>query len=153
MKHNKLKENALFDYKKGLLKGDLYKKEPLFNATALYYTLLTDIIQASFIKSLNRDLAGFMLSVRDLISASIPILRHNKGVKIADYKEKLKNLYARQRAVYKLNMAVREEQTEFILQELTDVRERILYHLSPVLMATKMSLNPEEKLDDALGLK
>ena len=150
MKHNQLKEGVLTDFKAGNLKGDLYKREPLFNATALYYTLLADIIQATFLRSLNQEAESFLVSVKDLVSASVPILTHNKTFKVMDYKDKIISLRTRLKNLGNTGNA--EYEKEKIFDELMDIRENILRLLSPVLMATKRTLNPEGKISDAFGI-
>ena len=150
MKHNKLKEGVLTDFKAGLLKGDLYKKEPLFNATALYYTLIADLLQGCSLQYLNWNVEGFLIAIEELLDNSIPILKHNKHIKIEDHIEKLRVLRIRLGNIQVIRTQADEEKG-FIMAELKIIRRTLLSYLAPVLMATRMSLNPEEKLRDAFS--
>ena len=134
------------------LKGGLYSEEPLFNMTAIYYTILGDVIKATIISSLNKDTEGFINSMRDLLDLSFPILVKSK-ISISRLQEGIEEGEKKMRS---LNSCSNAKQKEFIqkqiYEKLRHVRREILMQISPVLLATQKKLNTESRIDRALGL-
>jgi len=150
MKTHQLKENVLTDFSGELLKGDLYKKEPLFNLTALHYTHLADILQTCSIQYLNRNMEGFMIAIEDLVDNSTAILSHNKYIKVNDIIRSLYDVRVKVRNVQRGGNK-NEYEINLLWDRLREIRRTIIYHLRPVLMATKMTLTGDEKLRSALN--
>jgi len=133
------------------LAGDLYKEEPQFNMTALYYTILADVIRATFVSSLNQNTENLFNSVSDLIDISTPVLDKSR-LDIDALILTLNKLRSQIGGLNKItNSLQKADETRTVLTGLRTLRRTILIKISPVLLATNIKFTPEGKLKEALG--
>lgn len=135
------------------LKGDLYQEEAIFNMTALYYTIIADVLRATFNASVNKLTDMFISSVRDLLSIAVPVYeKRDEMYKFENLRKKLDQAEKQHAAISRAAPQKRQFMENNILKEVTNVRLEVIKILAPILIATQMKLLPEGKLREALGV-
>jgi len=127
---------------------DLTFEEPQFSMTAMYYGVLADVLRATFIASLNRDLRRMWHAIADLYDVSYPA--------IWDYQDAdsvLDDIRQAQVALENLGRGgqARHAETE-LWAELGRLRRKIMYMIKSILIQQSKKLTPEGKLRDAMGV-
>jgi len=138
-----------------LLKGDLYQEEPVYNMTGLYYTILADVIRATFNASVNGDIAMFVTSTKDLLDISTPVfIKRDAEKMLKEYREKLAQAEIQiTQLMGDANISAKHKQDIItgISQNVGSVRRQILRLLTPILLTTDKVLTKLGALNDATG--
>lgn len=138
-----------------LLKGDLYQEEAIYNMTALYYTVVADVMRATFNASVNNDIPMFLTSTKDFLDVCTPIFTRRKAEgELSVYLKKIeeaKNALAE----LKSNPAISPNQKEDAINDITtmisDTRRGVLRLITPILLTTDRALTKWGKAEDAMG--
>lgn len=127
---------------------DLTFEEPQFSMTAMYYGVITDVMRASFIASLNRDLRRMWHAVADLYDITYPAIWDSPDSEIV--LEDIRQAKIRLDNPGRGGHGVQHESE--LWTELSRIRRKVMYMIKSILIQQSKKLSPEGKIREAMGV-